>query len=247
MNTYAFEINATVTQSYESTDPKSQRNDLFDDRIQQHNIRYKLGNVNFQILKTDPEKGSELTITSDFFTDGCENHIPDEEYINPEDNKAYSLISYNYLEKTLPERKQNVQDTITYKNVEQIDKIPESAVIEITDAETNQKQQVSMPLLQFEYKGYHWIDGFEFPVTVKDYDADAYMIGNKEIPANGENTFAGYEEQLLDLIGVNPDYYKIDNVVWNGEPWNDNGILYRKAIAKGKKQVADCSATYGGM
>ena len=73
------------------------------------------------------------------------------------------------------------------------------------------------------------------------------MIGNTEISASGDNPFAGYEGQILNLIGVNPDYYKIDSIVWDGEPWTENGILYRKAIANGRKQVADCLATYGGL
>ena len=103
------------------------------------------------------------------------------------------------------------------------------------------------PLINYEYDNYRWINGFEFPIVVEAADADTYAINNTLIPQREEAPFAGYEDLLLDLIHVDPEYYRIDSVEWDTEPWTENGVVYRKATAKGSKLVADVVAYYEGV
>ena len=103
------------------------------------------------------------------------------------------------------------------------------------------------PLINYEYDNYRWINDFEFPVVVEAADADTYAINNTLIPQREEAPFAGYEDLLLDLIHVDPEYYRIDSVEWDTEPWTENGVVYRKATAKGSKLVADVVAYYEGV
>lgn len=49
------------------------------------------------------------------------------------------------------------------------------------------------------------------------------------------------------MIHVDPEYYRIDSVEWDTEPWTENGVVYRKATAKGSKLVADVVAYYEGV
>ena len=107
---------------------------------------------------------------------------------------------------------------------------------------------MTVPLKDYEYTNYRWVDGFEFLITVEAADADSYALGNILIPKQEENPFVGYESNLLELIQVNPAYYQIHTVEWTGEPWvAEDGVTYRQAIARGLKQVATVNATYEGI
>lgn len=191
--------------------------------------------------------GEELIIISPFIADPREYEIylPEAQYIY--ENREYDLESYEVIEAVIEEQTKCVGDTITYDAVEQIDRVPGTCEIEATDALSGQKNTVEAPLINYEYDNYRWINDFEFPVVVEAADADTYAINNTLIPQREEAPFAGYEDLLLDLIHVDPEYYRIDSVEWDTEPWTENGVVYRKATAKGSKLVADVVAYYEGV
>lgn len=191
--------------------------------------------------------GEELIIISPFIADPREYEIylPEAQYTY--ENREYDLQSYEVIEAVIEEQTKCVGDTITYDAVEQIDRVPGTCEIEATDDLSGQKNTVEAPLINYEYDNYRWINDFEFPVVVEAADADTYAINNTLIPQREEAPFAGYEDLLLDLIHVDPEYYRIDSVEWDTEPWTENGGVYRKATAKGSKLVADVVAYYEGV
>lgn len=140
-----------------------------------------------------------------------------------------------------------MNDVVDYKGVEQIDKIPESCEIEVKNKVSGEVVKADVPLASYEYSNYRWTNDFEFLVTVEEADAEVYALGNILVPRRENAPFSGYELQLLELIQVSPEYYRIDSVEWAGEPWTEkSGKIYRQAIAKGAKQVADVQAQYAG-
>ena len=174
--------------------------------------------------------------------------IPRPEKTCQYEGKTYELQDYKVIETSIPEREEIARDTITYNEVEQADTIPTTAVIEVEDTITGTVTKVTVPLKDYEYTDYRWVDGFEFLITVEAADADSYALGDILIPRQEENPFAGYENNLLELIQVNPAYYQIHTVEWTGEPWvAEDGVTYRQAIARGLKQVATVNATYEGI
>ena len=174
--------------------------------------------------------------------------IPRPEKTYQYEGKTYELQDYKVIETSIPEREEIARDTITYNEVEQADTIPATAVIEVEDTITGTVTKVTVPLKDYEYTDYRWVDGFEFLITVEAADADSYALGDILIPRQEENPFAGYENNLLELIQVNPAYYQIHTVEWTGEPWvAEDGVTYRQAIARGLKQVATVNATYEGI
>jgi hypothetical protein len=189
--------------------------------------------------------GEELIIISPFISDSHEFDMP-ETQITYEDTE-YDLQNYEIIEAVIEEQTKTVGDTITYDAVEQIDRVPDTCEIEAFDELSNQKITVKVPLINYEYDNYRWISGFEFPIVVEAADADTYAINNTLIPRREQDPFAGYEELLLELIHVEPEYYRIDSVEWDTDPWTENGIVYRKATAIGSKLVADVSAYYEGI
>ena len=154
--------------------------------------------------------GEELIIISPFIADPREYEIylPEAQYTY--ENREYDLQSYEVIEAVIEEQTKCVGDTITYDAVEQIDRVPGTCEIEATDDLSGQKNTVEAPLINYEYDNYRWINDFEFPVVVEAADADTYAINNTLIPQREEAPFAGYEDLLLDLIHVDPEYYRID-------------------------------------
>lgn len=193
-------------------------------------------------IETTEEK---IIVVSPAFVDDAKNHIPAEQY--EYGGQIYELVSYEILDASLSERTELVNDVVDYKGVEQIDKIPESCEIEVKNKVSGEVVKADVPLASYEYSNYRWTNDFEFLVTVEEADAEVYALGNILVPRRENAPFSGYELQLLELIQVSPEYYRIDSVEWAGEPWTEkSGKIYRQAIAKGAKQVADVQAQYAG-
>lgn len=182
---------------------------------------------------------------SEPFTDAPENHLPAETI--EEDGKVYRLQEYETIETLIEEETVVASDAISYGSVEQLDKIPATAEIDVVNEDTGAVTKKTVPLKEYEYTDYRWVSGFTFPITVEDADADYFALGDQLIPNKEEEPFAGYEYDLLTYIGVSPDAYQIESVTWQSEPWVENGIVYRQATAHGRKLVASVTATYEGM
>lgn len=140
-----------------------------------------------------------------------------------------------------------VRDEIVYEEVEQTDSLPEETDIMVTDQRYGTEYVRRFPILNAEFYNWRWIGGFELPIIVEEADAEVYELNGIQIPAHEDKPFQGYEDELLNLAQVNPEYYRVQEVSWTGPPWiDDNGKVYREALAVGEKYVADCKAVYGG-
>jgi uncharacterized surface anchored protein len=159
----------------------------------------------------------------------------------------YIRQSYQVVTAMTEEGVKEVEETITYEEVEQIDTLPETARITVTDQRYNTEYKKDFPVLDAQFYNWRWVSGFELPITVEEADADTYELNGILVPAREEDPFAGFEDQLLALAQINPDYYRIRQVRWVGSSWlGEDGKMYRNAVAAGEKYVADCRAVYGG-
>ena len=106
---------------------------------------------------------------------------------------------------------------------------------------------VQVPLRDKWYSRTRWISEFEFPITVTNYSADTFDLNGREISLSQADPLKGYENELLEMIGVSAEDYRIQQIRWDGEPYTDNGVLCRKLSASGEMRVADCHAEYAGV
>ena len=74
-----------------------------------------------------------------------------------------------------------------------------------------------------------------------------FELNGKEIQLSETEPLKGYEKDLLDLIGVSDSDYRITQIAWNGEAYEENGVLCRKLTASGEMRVTDCHAVYTGV
>ena len=121
------------------------------------------------------------------------------------------------------------------------------AAVSYTHLVTGEEMGVQVPLRDKWYSRTRWISEFEFPITVTNYSADTFDLNGREISLSQADPLKGYENELLEMIGVSAEDYRIQQIRWDGEPYTDNGVLCRKLSASGEMRVADCHAEYAGV
>ena len=192
------------------------------------------------------DSDAQITVTWEPFTENMEIPLQPAE-IYEYNRQEYVLKSCQIVSVMTEEKLQDVKDTIVYEAVEQTDTLPAQAEIQVTDEDTGQTTKVTLPALDARFKNWRWMEGFEFPVTVQQYDAGLFYLGDLTVTAGEEQPFLEYGRELLSLIDVNQDFYSIESTRWTSQPWvGEDGFVYRQAVASGRKYVADCSVTYGG-
>ena len=81
---------------------------------------------------------------------------------------------------------------------------------------TGNEVEVQVPLASASYGEERWEPGFEFPVTIINDDAQRFLLNGTEVELDEEKPLRGYEEQLLELIGVSGENYRITDIRWDG-------------------------------
>ena len=192
---------------------------------------------------------TEITVQYEIFpaleNPGQDMALPPDTYVWQENE--YRLRSYQLVAVPMQEIVKYVRKSVRYEGVEKAAAIPETIEAEILDEDTGRSALVMLPLEKTEASGWRWEEGFSFPVTVRGYDSGSFILGDETVDVRENQPFAGYEDRLLVLAGVDPAYYRIDSAEWSGPPQTDeDGLVCRRAAASGRKYVADIEAVYGG-
>ena len=183
-------------------------------------------------------------ITTEPFTDSEENHIPKDSF--SDGGVDYVLLNYEVIDVLGEERKEEVSDVISYNGIPKSQEIPETAQITVEDPILEEELSVTVPLSGVTYSNERWENGFSFEITVNDYDAAVFMLGEKEVTLSEESPLSGYETELLGMIGVSGEDYRINEIRWDGEAYEADGVLKRKLTAFGEMRLVDCAAAYSG-
>lgn len=158
----------------------------------------------------------------------------------------YQLASWEIVEQELSGRMQYGESAVVYEKTGMDAEIPKTAEISIEGEEG----LFSVPMVRRDYMNERWEDDFAFALTFHSYQADSYQLGEIEISAKPDSPkpeLQGYEDELLRLLGLSEEYYRITGYEWGGEPYRDEaGVLCRNAEARGERLVRDCQAVYGG-
>lgn len=161
--------------------------------------------------------------------------------------KTYRLSSWETVKEEKGKDRQYREAPVVYELVGAEAEIPDEAEITVEGL----TEKVKMPLLRTEFYNERWEPDFECILTFHSCEADVYELGETEIYADhrAEKPALGqFEEEILGLLGLSGERYRILEYQWTGEPYEDEtGILCRKARASGERLVRDCRAVYGGM
>lgn len=122
---------------------------------------------------------------------------------------------------------------------------PETAVILLNDERTGRDYERELPRMEVIEKGRVWKDDFFFSLTVSGYDADVFLLGDTEIPADADLSL--YGDIFLEYLGLPEEYYRVNQVAWSSESYECDGTLCRDALSSGEKLVRYVDVKYGGQ
>jgi len=183
-----------------------------------------------------------LSYESPIFTDG-------EKRFEPEERKSFNGKEYQLVSKEITNAKKKGEMTyaqvwISY-DLEGDDRVPETADVPLIDETSGIEFERELSLIHVEEVSTMWSDTFRFGVVVSGYGADTFYLGDQEI--SGLADLADYGEELLEMAGLSKEYYRVDHVEWDGDPYENGEEICRNAIAGGSKMIRKVKAEYGGQ
>ncbi len=193
-------------------------------------------------IRKDIRSGDVLTVDSPAFVGSAKEYAPLETVMK--EGKKYHLTNSEILDIFTEEKTEYSESSILYEGVEYIDRMPETAWVQVVNEDLKLKQTVELPVVSQVEECFYWDYDFTFPIEVSGYQEDTYLLGNREIP-NGV-PLTDYAEEFLKYLNLPGDYYQITGIVWTGEPVERNGNMVRNAQAQGRKLVKNIRAVYGG-
>lgn len=158
--------------------------------------------------------------------------------------KKYQLVSVELKNTEIQGVLTYVSTSIPYE-LEGDQEPPETAVVTLKDETTGNNYEREVTRKEMIEKELTWNDDFSFPVTVFGYEADVFLLGEHEVPAGADLT--EYGDFFLEYLKLPSDCYRIERVDWNGESYEQDGVICRDAIAYGEKLVRYVDVIYGGQ
>lgn len=122
---------------------------------------------------------------------------------------------------------------------------PATVVILLNDERTGRDYERELPRMEVIEKERVWKDDFFFSLTVSGYGADIFLLGDTEIPADADLSL--YGDIFLEYLGLSEECYRVNQIEWNGESYECDGVLCRDALASGEKLVRYVDVKYGGQ
>lgn len=170
---------------------------------------------------------------------------PEETYWDTDGNK-YGLEGYEVKEVPGSMISVNMEKQIVYQGVEGAEGIPET--ISVQEESSGESAQGTLSIRDARILGEEWKEGFEAPVIFHAYGSDGYEAGPVVIGGGDELQEAlAAREEILGMMGLIPEEYRISTMEWAGEPYEDQeGQVCRQAMARGEKLVRDYEVTYAG-
>lgn len=159
------------------------------------------------------------------------------------DGREYILFKRELIPDKLPGITEYHEESRTV-TLEDADTIPELAEAELYDASAGETGEGTYRITGIEPCGEHWSEEFSFPILITDYDADEFVLGEVRIDSTGN--LIDYSEDFLKLLGLSKESYRILDIEWDGDRYEEGGHMMRRAMASGQKLMTDYRVTYGG-
>lgn len=221
----------------------------FAETVEENGAKYNLKSVDYKVINSVPLQREETVVHTVDYTNRYSKDVKPAETVEIEkDGKPLTveLTGVEYSPTTITNRSEIVSayTDYSYKTVK-----PEPAAtktITYHDEASGQDVVATLPFKELkEVDGWAWRSDVTIPIEFSLYDAAYYALGDKLVPYNDEKpALAGYETDLLNELGLNPELYRITDVRWDGEPYYVGEVRYRKAIATGERYTANYIAVY---
>lgn len=208
--------------------------------------RYQLIRTEIETSEGTPVKETEKRMeirTSDLLLPG-EEWAPEETIWK--DGMSYHLTETRTENSRISGRTQKAEGWVTYSERTTKPEIPESAEFEIEDVDTGERRTVTLPLVRTEEQ-WQWQDDFQTILTAEPVDALEYRLGDEVVTLGGEEPgLSGHETEVLHVLGLDPNLYRIETMNWAGPAYLRDGIPVRDINLSGSRYVASYQVYYAG-
>lgn len=230
---------------YHTKDSEEKIDEQFEQYIIRSSKKFKLKDVSYEVISKKPKK-EKIVVTRTVTTDLIKDTYTPKETIS-EDGVTYTLVGMEEREViTQTPYTQNVTGQITYNSVVSQQQVPKTYDVKVKDNFTNETVTVTCTFDNIIEGSPVWKDS-SIDIVYESYDSDFFVLSNALIPKNeNQPPLAGYEDVLLQSVGMSPETTKITGLQWNGEAYEENGVMYRNAIATVKIFTPSYIAKYTG-
>lgn len=164
------------------------------------------------------------------------------------DKKGRQYELDNWTVETIPAHaaEGHLEKQIVYTEVEGAQGLPQSIPVE--EEMSGEPARGELFIRDSRIVREEWGDGFTAPVIFHSYGADEYLAGSIVVQAEDilQSTVRSGGE-LLEMMGLSPQEYRILNVEWDGDAYTDEGgEICRRARLSGQKLIRDYEVTYEG-
>lgn len=187
----------------------------------------------------------EIQRFSDLFDTPGEIPQP-EEFIKSESGRIYRLKKQELLTVPVVGDTRKLSGQADYPGISRLDTVPDTAVMTVKDEESGKEFEAELSLEQVQYSNERWQAGISFTATFHDYGADYYLFGDIHIPRQTDTPeLSSFQGEFLKAAGMEPEDYRIEAFLWDGEPYEDEGgVICRDVLILGRQKVWDCTALY---
>ena len=232
INSFAAETE-TTTETIEEVVEGVKRNEdgdfyyEFPEEIEKDGVRYKYtGDASYTEEAFEP---LQYGVSEEFLTS---------EGYEPEKTKTINGVTYvlDHVEKK--ERVETARSVPVEDEYERDDMVEEQQTtrpVVAVDPVTKEEVEGEIPFDHTDILGGQWVNDLQMTLTFDHHNADYFIIEGVHYPKNTEVPLPpeSYPSVLSGILALSPSRYRITSIIWNGEAYESDSILYRQALALG--------------
>lgn len=235
-----------ITETVEYTSLKKDETHAFDEELIKDDGTYTLKDVMYETVSKSPVMETKTVEIKDLYEQNVEAE-QEKTFINMKGKEVLGKLSdVSYSDIIITNRTAEIESTTQSGYVISQPTAANSKTVNYVDEPSNQTVTAVLPLIDFRVTTpYHWESDVTVPLRVELYDATFYMLNGKYIPYNDEKpALTGYETDILTVLNLPQESYRITDFLWTGDVYTENGVQYRNAAASGERYVAEYTAYY---
>lgn len=235
-----------ITETVEYTSLKKDETHAFDEELIKDDGTYTLKDVTYETVSETPVMETQTVETKDLYEQNVEAE-EEKTFVNMKGREVLGKLSdVSYSDTIITNRTAEVESTTQSGYVISQPAAANSKTVNYADEQTGQTVTATLPLTSFQVTTpYHWESDVTVPMRVEVYDATFYMLNGRYVPYNDEKpALTGYEADILTVLNLPQESYRITDFVWEGDVYTENGVQYRNAAASGERYVAEYTAYY---
>ena len=141
----------------------------------------------------------------------------------------YEYISYDYVYEGYP-------DGSTF---------PQSITKKVTDEITGESREYSFSVESMELLKTYWIDDLEFFITCYNVDGKYFLYnGVKYLYEDNTPDMTALSAQIMADLKLDSENFEITSYEWDGDAYEENGVLTRRIRVRGRRKLSDFKVTY---